>query len=107
MNKISKCNLIDNNLNIRVDKSTTKINVNKNKLTITINTTITNYNNKNNKTDFIKTLKSYLEDFLDSNDTSYFLDLIKKYDYVFYKKNKSINLDFSIKINVKFNKETV
>lgn len=105
-NKISKCNFVDDNLNIKIDSSNTKIAINKNKITININSILTNYTDKSDITDFYnKTLKNYLEEYLANNDLEYFYNLIKKYNYSYYKNNKNIDIDFNINIESKLNKE--
>mgnify|MGYP004456508477 FL=1 len=105
-NKISKCNFVDENLNIKIDSSNTKITINKNKITINITSILTNYTNKKDITNFYnKTLKRYLEEYLSNNDLGYFYNLIKKYNYNYYKNNKNIEIDFNINIESKLNKE--
>ena len=105
-NKISKCNFVDENLNIKIDSSNTKIAINKNKITINITSILTNYTNKKDITNFYnKTLKEYLEEYLSNNDLGYFYNLIKKYNYNYYKNNKNIKIDFNINVESKLNKE--
>ena len=105
-NKISKCNFVDENLNIKIDSSNPKIAINKNKITINITSILTNYTNKKDITNFYnKTLKEYLEEYLSNNDLGYFYNLIKKYNYNYYKNNKNIKIDFNINVESKLNKE--
>lgn len=105
-NKITKCNLVDENLNIKIDKSITSLEVIKNKINITVNSTLTNYGkSKNPEKEYNNILKGYLSEFLEGNDLSYFENIIKKYDYNYYKKNKENKIDFDIKIEGKLNKE--
>lgn len=106
INKISKCNFVDEVINIKIDSSNTKIAINQNKITININSILTNYANKKDVTEFYNdTLLKYLEEFLESNNLNYFYNLIKKYDYNYYKNNKNIDIEFKINIESKLNKE--
>ena len=105
-NRISKCNLVDENLNIKIDQSITTMSINKNKIKITINSTLTNYTDRSDITDFYnKTLKTYLEEFIENNDLEYFRDLIKKYNYNYYKNHKDENIKFKVIVESKLNKE--
>lgn len=106
INKISKCNFVDEVINIKIDSSNTKIAINQNKITINISSILTNYANKKDVTEFYNdTLLKYLEEFLESNNLNYFYNLIKKYDYNYYKNNKNIDIEFKINIESKLNKE--
>ena len=105
-NKIKKCSLVDKNVNIKVDKNTTIIKVNKNSIEISLNSTLTNYGKHKDIENFYnKTLKSYIDEFLENNDTQYFKNLIKKYNYSYYKKNNIEKIKFKVKVFSKLNKE--
>lgn len=105
-NRISKCNLVDENLNIKIDQSITTMSINKNKIKITINSTLNNYTDRSDITDFYnKTLKTYLEEFIENNDLEYLRDLIKKYNYNYYKNHKDENIKFKVIVESKLNKE--
>lgn len=105
-NKITKCNLVDENLNIKIDKSTTSLEIQKNKIKIKINSTLTNYGkSKNPVKDYNSILKNYIHEYLDNNDLEYFKDIIKKHDYNYYKNNRNMNIQFTITIDGKLNKE--
>lgn len=105
-NKIKKCNLVDENLNIKVDKSITTMKVNKNIITININSTLTNYGKEENIINIYNTtLKKYINQYLQNNNLEYFNEIIKKYDYNYYKKTKKDNIKFNIIVNSKLNKE--
>lgn len=105
-NKLTKCNLVDENLNIKVDNSFTSYEIKNNNIKIIVNSIITNYgknidivNNYNN------TIKKYLYEYLENNNQNYFYELIKKYNYNFYKNNKEQNIKYEIVVNSKLNKE--
>ncbi len=107
-NKIIKCNLVDKDLNIKIDKSRTIMEINKNKITININSTLTNYGkDKNIETIYNGILKKNLINFLSSNNLNYFKNMIKKYDFNYYKNNKINNIDFKINIKSKLNKGAI
>lgn len=105
-NKINKCNLVDDNLNIKVDKTNTSIKINKNNITLKITSTLTNYGKiENIENIYNETIKKYLYDFVNTNDIEYFWNLIKKYDYNYYKNKKENKINFKIDISSKENKE--
>ena len=104
--KIIKCYIVDKDLNLRVDKNKTLIDVKDNIITINIKSNITLFD-----TDEEDKYKDFLErnikSFIEKNDISYFYNLIKKYNYNYYKSNKDIDLNFKIAINIKLNKEVI
>lgn len=105
-NKIAKCNLVDENLNLKVDKSFTTYKINDNKIKIVIHSTITDYKDEKDIVNvYNKTIKNYLKEYLDNNDLKYFDELIKKFNYNYYKNNKNINIEYDISIDSKLNKE--
>lgn len=105
-NKILKANLIDENLNLKIDKSVTTTSINKNNIEININSTITDYSkNKNISKTYNNLIKSYILEFLKNNNTNYFTQLIKKYNYSYYKKNKNIKPKFKVNVTSKVNEE--
>jgi len=105
-NKIIKCNLVDENLNIKIDKSTTTLQVNKNKISINIDSTLTNYGkSKEPVKEYNYILKKYISEYLENNNLEYFFNIIKKYNYKYYKNNNDKKIDFDIIIEGKLNKE--
>ena len=105
-NKIIKCNLVDENLNIKIDKSTTSLQVNKNKISINIDSTLTNYGkSKEPVKEYNYILKKYISEYLENNNLEYFFNIIKKYNYKYYKNNNDKKIDFDIIIEGKLNKE--
>lgn len=107
-NKIIKCNLVDKDLNIKIDKSRTIMEIDKNKITININSALTNYGKgKNIETIYNGILKKNLTNFLSSNNLNYFKNMIKKYDFNYYKNNRINNIDFKINIKSKLNKGAI
>ena len=105
-NKILKANLIDQNLNIKIDKTLTSISVNNSTIEININSTITNYSKDINiDKKYNKIIKEYILEFLNNNNTNYFKNLVKKYNYNYYKNNNNMKLDFKIKVKSKINEE--
>jgi len=105
-NKIIKCNLVDENLNIKIDKSTTTLQVNKNKISINIDSTLTNYGkSKEPVKEYNYILKKYISEYLENNNLEYFFNIIKKYNYKYYKNKNDKKIDFDIIIEGKLNKE--
>lgn len=102
--KIVKCYIVDKNLNIKIEKNKTLIDINKNVITINIKSTINDFE-KTNKNNYKEVLEKYIISFLNTNDKSYFYNLIKKYNYNYYKKNNEIDIKFKIVITVNHNKE--
>ena len=104
--KIIKCNLVDENFNIKIDNNITTINIDKNIIKIIINSTLTNYSkSKDIESFYNKRLKLYLHNFIENNDLGYFKNLIKKHDYNYYKKNDLSKIKFEIIVSSKINKE--
>ena len=105
-NNIVKANLIDENLNIKIDKSITNIYTDKSTIEININSTLTDYSNSSNiENKYNKTIKEYILEYLDNNDLNYFKQIIKKHNYNYYKNNKDKEVTFKVSVQSKINKE--
>lgn len=105
-NNIIKANLIDQNLNIKIDKSITNISINKSSMKITVSSTLTDYSNeKKIESKYNKIVKEYILEYLDNNDLSHFYNLMKKYNYNYYKRNKDKEISFNVIVQSKINKE--
>lgn len=98
-NKIDKCNLITDDINIKIDSSTTTYKINDNTIKINIFSRINNIDNNDIKDNYKKLIKKYIDNFFSTNNTNYFKELIKKYNYKYYK-NNNINLKYEINIQV-------
>lgn len=95
--KINKCNLVTNDLNIIIDSSKTTYKINKNEITFSIFSTIYNYNEDNIKNNYEKLINKYINDYLKNNINSlYFKNLIKKHNYEYYKNNKNKSIKYKI-----------
>lgn len=99
-NKIDKCNLITDKINIKIDNSITTYKINKNIIQINIFSRIDNIEDINIKDEYKKILNTYINDFLRNNNTNYFYELIKKYNYNYYKNNSNIKIEYKINIQV-------
>lgn len=95
-----------NDINFKINYSKTNLKINKNKITINITTTYQIMSNNTKIKDdkeldllFQKGVKKYINSYLALNNYNYFNDLLKKYDYKYYKNNKDITFKFSIKIS--------
>lgn len=98
-NKIEQAYInIKNDINIKIQHMNTRITVDKNKLNILINSVITN-----NKKEYNNYINELIKNFLKNNTYEYFNNLVKKYDYYYYKDNKNIQLEFDINFNTTVN----
>ncbi len=95
-----------NDINFKINYSKTNLKINKNKITINITTTYQIMSNNtiikdDKKLDllFQEGVKKYINSYLALNNYNYFNNLLKKYDYKYYKNNKDITFKFSIKIS--------
>lgn len=95
-----------NDINFKINYSKTNLKINKNKITINITTTYQIMSNNTKIKDdkeldllFQKGVKKYINSYLALNNYNYFNNLLKKYDYKYYKNNKDITFKFSIKIS--------
>lgn len=95
-----------NDINFKINYSKTNLKINKNKITINITTTYQIMSNNTKIKDdkeldllFQKGVKKYINSYLALNNYNYFNDLLKKYDYKYYKNNTDITFKFSIKIS--------
>ena len=102
-NKIKRATIVDNETNIKIDKSITNIKINKDIITININSTImSNDSNQSITEKYNKLLKSYINDFINKYYQDYFYKLIEKYTY---NKYKAKDIKFIINIKSKYNME--
>lgn len=104
-NNIDSTNLVSKDkINFHINKNNTTLMVDKNNITININSNIDieSYNNKLKVEDCKKIynnlITSYLDDFIKNNDLDFFYNLIKKYDYDYYIRNKNIKINFKYKV---------
>jgi len=85
------------NTMIKVDENKIKIDINNNYQIVTNNSSITD-NNKIKKI-YNDEIKKYINTYINNNNNEYFYNLIRKFDYKYYKNNKDIELEFIININ--------
>lgn len=95
-----------NDINFKINYSKTNLKINRNKININITTTYQIMSNNtiikdDKKLDllFQEGVKKYINSYLALNNYNYFNNLLKKYDYKYYKNNKDITFKFSIKIS--------
>lgn len=95
-----------NDINFKINYSKTNLKINKNKITINITTTYQIMSNNTKIKDdkeldllFQKGVKKYINSYLALDNYNYFSNLLKKYDYKYYKNNKDITFKFNIKIS--------
>lgn len=114
-NNIESTYLLSNDkyINYKVNSSITRLKVNKNNIEININSNITVLSN-NSKIDnntklkeiYIKDLTNLIDNYIKNNDLTYFYNLIKKYDYNYYKENKDKKINFKYKIDASINENS-
>lgn len=90
--------------NLDNSRTITKINNNKIEIEITNNYQVisnnSNINNdKNIKKIYNNEIKKYINSYLNNNPHNYFYNLVKKYDYKYYKNHNNIKLEFDINIS--------
>lgn len=95
-----------NDINFKINYSKTNLKINKNKININITSTYQIMSNNTEIKDdkeldllFQEGVKKYINSYLALNNYNYFNNLLKKYDYKYYKNNKDIKFKFNIKIN--------
>lgn len=95
-----------NDINFKINYSKTNLKINKNKITINITTTYQIMSNNTKIKDdkeldllFQEGVKKYINSYLALDNYNYFSNLLKKYDYKYYKNNKDIKFKFNIKIS--------
>lgn len=95
-----------NDINFKINYSKTNLKINRNKITINITTTYQIMSNNTKIKDdkeldllFQKGVKKYINSYLALDNYNYFSNLLKKYDYKYYKNNKDITFKFNIKIS--------
>lgn len=105
-NNITQAMLISNNIGFKLNRSNTMIKVDENKIKIDINNNyqiVTNNSNITSNKDieriYTKEIKKYIEAYINNNNHQYFYNLIRKFDYKYYKNNKDIELEFIINVN--------
>lgn len=105
-NNITQAVLISNNIGFKLNRSNTMIKVNENKIKIDINNTYQIVTNNSAITDnskikdiYNEEINKYIDAYVNNNSHKYFYNLIRKFDYEYYKNNKDIKLEFIININ--------
>lgn len=95
-----------NDINFKINYSKTNLKINRNKININITTTYQIMSNNTKIKDdkeldllFQEGVKKYINSYLALDNYNYFSNLLKKYDYKYYKNNKDITFKFSIKIS--------
>lgn len=95
-----------NDINFKINYSKTNLKINKNKININITSTYQIMSNNTKIKDdkeldllFQEGVKKYINSYLALDNYNYFGNLLKKYDYKYYKNNKDIKFKFNIKIS--------
>ena len=101
-NNVKKTNIENNNNTYKVMIYNTTKDIKKNKIEISIISEISiikKEDNNNSIKEYEEELKNLLNKFLENNNLNYFYNLIYKYDYNYYKKNKKFDIKFSFKLD--------
>lgn len=105
-NNITQVALIRDDIGFKLNRSNTMIKIDKNKIKIDINSSyqiVTNNSSITNdnkiKKIYNEEIKKYIDAYINNNNHKYFYNLIRKFDYKYYKKNQDIELEFIININ--------
>ena len=105
-NNITQTVLISNDIGFKLNRTSTIIKVDENKIKIDINNNYKIVTNNSNITDnnkikniYNEEIKKCIDAYINNNNHKYFYNLIRKFDYKYYKNNKDIELEFIININ--------
>ena len=105
-NNITQTVLISNDIGFKLNRTSTIIKVDENKIKIDINNNYKIVTNNSNITDnnkikniYNEEIKKCIDVYINNNNHKYFYNLIRKFDYKYYKNNKDIELEFIININ--------
>lgn len=105
-NNITQSVFIRDNIGFKLNRSNTMIKVDENKIKININNNyqiVTNNSDISNDKEieriYNEEIKKCIEAYINNNNHQYFYNLIRKFDYKYYKNNKDIELEFIININ--------
>lgn len=114
-NKIKQATIVNKqqNISFKINSSMTNIKINQNNIDININSNITILSNDTNITNqnkikdiYEQELRNILKNYIDNNESSHFYNLVKKYDYNYYKNNKNHKLNFNFKITSSINENS-
>lgn len=105
-NNITQAVLIRDDIGFKLNRTNTMVKVDENKIKLDITSNYQIVTNNSNITDnnkikniYNKEIKKYIDAYISNNNHKYFYNLIRKFDYKYYKNNKDIELEFIININ--------
>jgi len=104
-NNITQAVLIRDDIGFKLNRTNTMVKVDENKIKLDITSNYQIVTNNSNITDnnkikniYNKEIKKYIDAYINNNNHKYFYNLIRKFDYKYYKNNKDIELEFIINV---------